>query len=90
MTTPPINAKAWLQQTMEQSILVSLQTSVKPDDLLDEQWLDFKNKIKDGDEVWFFRTPIETWTNFFPRCGLEAYALIRENTLVAHILTSMS
>jgi hypothetical protein len=90
MTPPPLNEKAWLKQTMEQSILISLQTQVKPDDLLDEQWLDFKNKIKDGDEIWCFRTPTETWTKFFPRCGLEGYALVRVNILVAHIFTSMS
>jgi hypothetical protein len=90
MTPPRPTEEAWMKQTMEQSILVSLQTRAKPDDLLDEQWLYFKNKMKDGDEIWYFRTPEETWTEFFPRCGLEGYALVRGERLVAQILTSMS
>ena len=68
---------------MEQSILVSLRRRVSPDDLLDEQWLDFKDKMQDGDEIWHFRTPQETWTEFFPRCGMEGYALVRGDTVVA-------
>ena len=79
-----------MQQTIEQSIIASLQRRVTQDDLLDEQWLHFKGKMQDGDELWFFRTPQETWTEFFPRCGMEGYALVRGDKVVAEILTSMS
>lgn len=79
-----------MKQTLEQSIIASLQRRVSPDDLPDEQWLQFKDLMQEGDELWFFRTPQETWTEFFPRCGMEGYALVRDEAVVAQIFTSMS
>ena len=79
-----------MKQTIEQSILASLQRRISSDDLLDEQWLQFRDKMKNGDELWHFRTPQETWTEFFPRCGMEGYALVRGDTVVAEIFSSMS
>lgn len=90
MTTPRFSLADWGKQTIEKSILVSLLRRVTRDDLLDEQWLQFKDKMKDGDELWYFRTPQETWTEFIPRCGMEGYALIRGDKVVAEIFTSMS
>ena len=34
-----------MKQTIEQSIIASLQRRISPDDLLDEQWLQFKDKM---------------------------------------------
>ena len=79
-----------MKQTIEESIIASLLRRIIQDDLLDEQWLQFEDKMEDGDEVWYFRTPQETWAEFFPRCGMEGYALIRGDKVVAEILTSMS
>jgi hypothetical protein len=90
MTTPRPVQSEWMKQTIEQSILASLQRRIAPDDLLDEQWLQFKDKYRDRDELWYFRTPQETWTEFFPRCGMAGYALVRGDTVVAEILTSIS
>jgi hypothetical protein len=67
-----------------------LQSQVSPDDLLDEQWLEFEDKIQDGDKLWYFRTPKETWTEFVPRCGMEGYALVREDTVVVEVFTLIS
>ncbi|MEQ2009810.1 MAG: hypothetical protein ABMA26_23750 [Limisphaerales bacterium] len=89
MTARPTH-KEWMKQTVEQSIIASLLRRIAQDDLLDEQWLLFKDKMGDGDELWYFRTPQETWTEFFPRCGMEGYALIRDDKVVAEIFTSMS
>ena len=79
-----------MQQTMAASILAALQRRISSDDLLDEQWLVFKDQMQDGDEIWYFRTPQETWTEFVPRCGMEGYALVRGDKIVAEIFTSMS
>lgn len=75
---------------MEASIIASLLKRISPEDLLDEQWLQFRDKKRDGDELWYFRTPQETWTEFFPRCGMEGYALIRDDRVVAEIFISIS
>lgn len=75
---------------MEESIIASLQRRINKDDLVDEQWLQFKDVIQDGDELWSFRTPQETWTEFFPRCGMEGYALVRGAKIVTVIFESMS
>jgi hypothetical protein len=90
MATPRDTQDAWMKLTIEQSIIASLQRRISHDDLLDEQWLQFKDKFQDGDELWVFRTPQETWTEFFPRCGMEGFALVRDDTVVAEILTSIS
>jgi hypothetical protein len=82
--------KAWMKQTMEQCMIASLQRPISPEDLLEDQWLVFKDKMRDGDELWYFRTPPETWTEFFPRCGMEGYALVRGEKVIAEVFTSMN
>jgi hypothetical protein len=90
MKPPRLSEEVWLRQTMEQSIIASLQRRISPDELIEEHWAEFKDKMEDGGEVWYFRTPEETWTEFFPRCGMEGYALVRGDNVVAEVLTSMS
>ena len=90
MPAPRLTQKDWMKQTIEESVLASLKRRLSPDDLLDEEWLQFKDKMLNGDELWYFRTPQETWTKFVPRCGMEGYALVRGDKIVAEILTSMS
>jgi hypothetical protein len=90
MATQRLVESEWMKQTMEASIIASLLKRISPDDLLDEQWLQLRDKMQDGDELWYFRTPKETWTEFFPRCGMEGYALVRDARVVAEIFTSLS
>jgi hypothetical protein len=92
MKRPPkrIIEQEWMKQSMEQSIIASLLNRVSPDDLLDEQWLQFKDKLQNDDELWHFRTPMETWTEFVPRCGMEGYAIVRNDKVVDVIFTAMS
>jgi hypothetical protein len=71
MTAPRPIQREWMKQTLEQSILASLQTRLVASDLLDEQWLKFRDEMQNEDELWYFCTPQETWTEFFPRCGME-------------------
>jgi hypothetical protein len=82
--------KNWMKQTMEESIRASLRKRISPGDLLDEQWLEFKEQFRPDDELWYFRSPPETWNEFFPRCGIEGYALVRADNVIAFILLSMS
>ena len=82
--------QAWMKQTIEQSIIASLKRRVSPDDLEDAQWLRFKNQAREEDEIWYYITPTETWTEWFPRCGREGYALVRDDTVVDEILLSIS
>jgi hypothetical protein len=90
MKAPCPTNKEWKKQTIEESIIASLLRRISKDDLLDEQWLQFKDKMEKGDELFYFRTPQKTWTELSPRCGMEGYALVRGDKVVEVILTSSS
>lgn len=85
-----LDEKVWRRRTIEQNIIASLKRRVRSDELEDEQWLRFKGMVQAGDEVWYYITPRETWTEFFPRCGREGYALVRDDRVVEEILLSIS
>ena len=51
--------------------------------------LRFKHQIKEGDEIWYYITPRETWTGC-PLYGREGYALIRDDKVIDEILLSIS
>jgi hypothetical protein len=82
--------KAWMELTLEQSIIASLKKHMSPDELTDDQWLRFKDNMLEGDEIWYYRTPQETWTEWFPRCGREGYVLVRDDKVIDEILISVS
>jgi len=46
-----------------------------------------KLRILDGDEVWSFSSPNETWRNMM---GTAGYALVRAGRVVAHAVTAMN
>ena len=88
---------------MAQFVLDSLQRRITPEEAEKEhmedgipfghihaEWCQLKAQLREGDELWYFRTPDATWQSAFPRCGLEGYAIIRAGQLVAQILTSIS
>lgn len=70
--------------------MASLKRRVRPDDLEDKDWLKFKEQMQEGDEIWYFKTPPETWTKCFPLCGLEGYALICNDKIADLIVLSIS
>jgi hypothetical protein len=91
------------KKTIAQSILDSLQRRVttieaEREHIVDGiafgrihvEWNRLKAQLQDGDELWHFRTPDETWQTAFPLCGLEGYAIIRGGALIAMIFTSIS
>ena len=53
-----------------------------------DDWERLKAKLAEGDELWYFRTPDETW-RAVPNCGLEGYAIVRQGTLFDLILTGI-
>jgi hypothetical protein len=55
-----------------------------------DEWIRFKARLLEGDELWYFRTSDDTWQTAFPRCGLEGYAIVRGGSLIAEIFTSIS
>jgi hypothetical protein len=82
--------RAWMKQTIEQSIIASLKRRISPDDLEDKDWLRFKENMKDGDEIWYYRTPQETWNEWFPLCGREGYVIVRDDKIIDEILLAIS
>ena len=50
----------------------------------DNSWKSFEEKIKDGDELWFFTSPPQTWEKLM---GWEGYAIFRNDKLIAHYTT---
>ena len=90
MLKRPSKEREWARRTIEQNIIASLKRRVRPDDLEDEQWLQFKDQMQEGDEIWYYITPRETWTDFFPHCGREGYALVRDDKVIDEILLSIS
>jgi hypothetical protein len=82
--------RAWLKMTIEESIIASLKKRIGSNDLEDEHWIQFKGQLKEGDEIWYYKSPAETWTKWAPLCGREGYALVSDDKVVDEILLAMS
>ena len=52
-----------------------------------ETWKAFKAKIQNGDELWEFSSPVETWQNLSGRAGL---CIVRKGKIITSILTVMN
>jgi hypothetical protein len=50
-------------------------------------WNDIKSKMLEGDEVWRFSSPPETWTNM---CGRGGVCIVRNGKIVDGIITIMN
>jgi hypothetical protein len=68
---------------------ISLNPDVpqKPFGYRHEKWLAFKNKFQHGDCLIHFITPEEAWKRL---AGLEGYAIIRGNEVVAVFILKVS
>ncbi|MBA4105731.1 MAG: hypothetical protein C0485_08230 [Pirellula sp.] len=80
--------------SMEQQILTSLiHLSTRSDVRVQfgegDETDKFLTSIQPGRQLWYFRTPPETWRGF-PRTGLEGFAVIEEDHVVDFLLLSMS
>lgn len=50
-------------------------------------WVQFRDKVQPGDEIWRFSSPIESWEHLAGRGGI---ALVRAGKVIATITTMMS
>jgi hypothetical protein len=50
-------------------------------------WKDFRAKYRDGDELWYFRSPAETWPR---KCGAAGVAIMRGGQVAAHFVALRS
>ena len=55
--------------------------------LLHEGWVNLRAKLQEGDELWFFSTPIEDWKHM---CGRSGYSIVRNGDIVASCITIMN
>jgi hypothetical protein len=60
---------------------------LKPFGFLNSRWEALKAQMVEGDELWLFRSPSETWRNM---AGCAGVALVRDGKIVAKIVTSMN
>ena len=51
------------------------------------QWKQLKSEMKDGDELWLFSSPIESWTNM---CGRGGICIVRNGEVVKSMVTVMN
>ena len=51
------------------------------------RWVDFREKLREGDELWEFKSPQKSWDNL---AGREGYCIVRDGKVVEHIITVMS
>ena len=51
------------------------------------KWIPFVSHLLPGDEVWRFRSPPQTWSNF---CGCAGYAVLRDGQVIRTLTTMRS
>ena len=83
-----------MRTTMEQQILKSLihlstQSDVRVRYGEGDETDKFLTSIQPGRQLWYFRTPPETWLGV-PQTGLEGFAVIEEDHVVDCLLLSIS
>jgi hypothetical protein len=54
---------------------------------LEKRWLEMKQQIQSGDELWQFTTPPKTWEHLYGRAGI---ALVRQGRIINSIVTVMN
>jgi len=47
-------------------------------------WLIFKKTIRRGDELWLFRSDVESWRKNF---GKEGYCIVRNGEIIVYFLS---
>ncbi|HCE42869.1 MAG TPA: hypothetical protein DET40_04925 [Lentisphaeria bacterium] len=52
-----------------------------------QKWLEFKNQLEEGDELWKFHSPTESWQNL---CGRAGICILRKGDIVDCMVTTMN
>jgi len=88
-----LKMKSWLKKktTVKKaergSFFTRVLLGIDPGLVNDEEWQKLKDIIIEGDELWTFKSPPETWRQ---RRGREGIALVRDGKIVKDILTAMN
>lgn len=87
--------KAWLlkQMTVAEAESLNLVHDERlgpqpiPFGFSNESWQSLLAKMRPGDEVWQFSSPVESWEDLSGRMG---YAVVRDGEVIEHIVTLMN
>ena len=83
-----MSVKAWLTRTVNVAEAEAANTyDGKAFGAMSREWEALKSKMLDGDTLWMFRSPKETWDEYM---GVEGYAVMRGNDLVDFVITGLS
>jgi len=52
-----------------------------------ERWKEFIRNMQPNDELWYYKSPKETWENL---SGCAGYAIVRSGKIVSHLNTVRS
>lgn len=65
----------------------ALDSAPVPFGYINDRWCALVSVMQDGDELWEFRSPPETWQHLSGRSG---YVMVRRGDVVGGIITVMS
>ncbi len=81
----PSDISGWLQYAVELSHVEAAEFGL----VNSVEWEKFKSKLGPSDELYYFRSPEETWSSF-PLCGVEGYAIFRKFELQQYYVSKFS
>jgi len=87
--------KDWLQrrvtvQEAEQHNMIlddRLGPEAVPFGFMNERWKAFIARMIEGDELWEFTSPADTWQNL---CGRQGIAIVRNGEVLSNLVTEMN
>ena len=78
----------WLQNRVTFAEIDSIYGN-SPSEAFRRQYREFKAQFQEGDELWYFCTPPESWSKK-RMAGRAGYMIIRRGEIVASIVTLMN
>ena len=82
LATEELLSLGLVDKTSERELLDRLAKGPPP-----ERWGLFIRNMRDGDELWYYKSPKETWDGFR---GVAGYAIVRSGEVVASFNTMKS
>jgi hypothetical protein len=87
--------KNWLQRRVsveeaeQQNMILDDRLGPKavPFGFMNEEWKAFVAQMVEGDELWEFTSPADTWQNL---CGQKGIAIVRNGEVLSSLVTEMN
>ena len=87
--------KDWLQRRVtvqeaeRQNMILDdrLGAEAVPFGFMNEKWKAFIAQMVEGDELWEFTSPADTWQNL---CGRQGIAIVRNGEVLSSLVTEMN